>query len=226
MSIKACDLKAGILFDLDGTLWNSSGCVLPVWNRVLSRHPELNRQITAAELASAMGLTLEEISRMLLPDQCPEIQASVMQEICAEEVEYLRSHGAILYPGVPETLHALMEHYSLFLVSNCQDGYAEAFFSYHGLGGCFSDYETSGRTGLAKADNIRLILQRSQIGRAVYVGDTLGDEHSAADAGIPFIHCAYGFGKALHPNGIIHCFSKLPEAVQTVFSCQQSRHNS
>ncbi len=225
MSIESCDLKAAILLDLDGTLWDSSGCVLPVWNRVLSRHPELGRQITAAELASAMGLTLEEISHMLLPDQCPEIQASVMQEICTKEVEYLRSHGAILYPGVPETLHALMEHYSLFLVSNCQDGYAEAFFSYHGLGNCFSDYETSGRTGLAKADNIRLILQRSQIRHAVYVGDTLGDEQSASDAGIPFIHCAYGFGKALHPNGIIHSFSKLPEAVRAVFSCQQCRHS-
>ena len=53
---------------------------------------------------------------------------------------------------------------------------------------------------MKKADNIRLAVSRFNLKSPVYIGDTTGDEEAAADAGIPFIHAAYGFGTAQNPD--------------------------
>ena len=74
-------------------------------------------------------------------------------------------------------------------------GYIETFLTVHGLEKYFSDTECNGGTGLSKGENIRLVMERNGIERAVYVGDTLMDMQAADQAGVPFIHAAYGFRK-------------------------------
>ena len=73
----------------------------------------------------------------------------------------------------------------------------------------FKDIEMSGRTGMEKGENIKLIMKRNGIDNAVYVGDTAGDESAARYAGIPFIWAAYGFGKAKAPDGVIQTIVDL-----------------
>lgn len=46
----------GILFDLDGTLWDSSVQVVEAFNIVLAQQPDINRQITLQDMQSWMGL--------------------------------------------------------------------------------------------------------------------------------------------------------------------------
>ena len=58
----------------------------------------------------------------------------------------------------------------------------------------FKDMENPGRTGLSKAGNIKLIIERNNLSAPVYVGDTIGDCRSTREAGIPFVYAAYGFG--------------------------------
>ena len=60
--------------------------------------------------------------------------------------------------------------------------------------GYFTDWECSGRTGLPKGENIRLVVERNHLQAPVYVGDTRLDYEAAQQAGVPFIHAAYGFG--------------------------------
>ena len=48
---------------------------------------------------------------------------------CETEDEYSREHGGVLYPNVEQTLSALKNRgYDLYIVTNSQDGYVEAFF--------------------------------------------------------------------------------------------------
>ena len=112
-----------------------------------------------------------------------------------------------------ESLKILSLDYNLYIVSNCQDGYVEAFLHAHQLKSYFKDYEMSGRTGLDKGHNIKLIMKRNVIEQAFYVGDTEGDEEASRFAGIPFIYASYGFGKAKNPDMIIHSIKELPKVL-------------
>lgn len=111
------------------------------------------------------------------------------------ENDYLRRHGGKLYPQMEETLRELSQHLPLFIVSNCNADYIPCFLDAHKLHDCFQDWECIGRTGKPKGENIRLVAERNQVQRPVYVGDTALDQEAACFAGVPFLHAAYGFGR-------------------------------
>ncbi|MGN0115446.1 MAG: HAD family hydrolase, partial [Acutalibacteraceae bacterium] len=67
--------------------------------------------------------------------------------------------------------------------------------------------------GLLKAENIRLVMLRNCIDKAIYVGDAQGDYDSSKVAKIPFVYASYGFGKVADYEYSIASFDKLPEIV-------------
>ena len=206
-----------ILFDLDGTLWDSSEGVLKSWNQVLDMHPECGRgPITQEELNGCFGLPMTEIAAKLFPKQTSEDQQKMMDECCKVENDYLRKHGGILFPKLAETLEILHKEYKLYVVSNCQQGYIESFIAAHKLEKYFDDIECWGNNLLPKGENNKLIMQRNHNTKAVYVGDTAGDEQSARVAEIPFIYCAYGFGEATAPDYTIQAFEELPQLMSEI----------
>ncbi len=206
-----------ILFDLDGTLWDYSEGVLKSWNQVLEMHPECGRgPITQEELNGCFGLPMTEIAAKLFPRQTGEGQQKMMDECCKVENAYLLRNGGILFPQLEETLEILHREYQLYVVSNCQQGYIESFIAAHKLEQYFDDIQCWGDNLLPKGENNKLIMQRNNITRAVYVGDTAGDEQSARVAGIPFVYCAYGFGEAVAPDYTIQSFAQLPELMSHI----------
>ena len=185
----------GVLFDLDGTLWDAVPQIARSWNLALAQLGISRAPLTPRELYPCMGMLLPDIGRRLLPGVPPDRQGEVMDHCCRVECDYLSRHGAALYPGAEETLTALAGKYSLFVVSNCQDGYIQAFFLGTGLGKFFTDFESAGHTGLPKSQNISLMVGRHRLEHPVYVGDTALDRDSAQAAGVPFVHAGYGFGQ-------------------------------
>ena len=63
------------------------------------------------------------------------------------------------------------------------DGYIETFFKTFDTAKYFEDYEFFGRTGMKKAQNIRLICDRNGLKAPVYVGDTVWDAEACEAAG-------------------------------------------
>jgi len=184
----------GILFDLDGTLWDAVPEITESWNQGILQCGVVRAPLTVEELRPCMGMLLPDIGAQLLPELSVQRRMEVMDRCCEVECDYLAQHGAGLCPGVAEALESLFGHFPLLVVSNCQDGYIQAFFQGTGLGKYFQDFECAGRTGLPKSENIRLAARRNALKRPVYVGDTALDAASARQANVAFVHASYGFG--------------------------------
>lgn len=130
------------------------------------------------------------------------------------ENEYLREHGGVLYDGVEDTIAKLSGSHRLFIVSNCQSGYIEAFLDYYGFGKYFKDILCWGDTKVSKGESIKILMEKNGIEDAAYVGDIQGDCDSARFAGIKFIHAAYGFGSVKDKDAEINTFAELLDVVE------------
>lgn len=206
-------MNKALIFDIDGTLWDATEQLCEVWNKVI-RSLGIERRLTVGEVRSIMGKTIEETSKTFFPDFPKEQGLSIMRKCAEEQIGYLAENGARLYDGVSETLRELSATHDLYIVSNCPVGYVEAFMNSSHLTDIFKDYEMSGRTGKSKGENIKLLIARNHLSDSIYIGDTLGDEQAARTAGISFIHAAYGFGTAAHPDATIHDIRELAEVVE------------
>jgi phosphoglycolate phosphatase len=182
-----------IVFDLDGTLWDAAETVAKAWAEARRQVDFEIQEITADKVRSIAGTQHNLIFPMLFPQLRPEQQQELMEVSAKEEMAHIRKHGGQLYEGLEETLRYLHPRYRLFIVSNCQDGYIEAFLERHQLGQYFGDFECSGRTGDPKDVNLKAIISRNQLQAPVYVGDTPGDLEASKKAGVPFIHAGYGY---------------------------------
>ena len=194
----------GIIFDVDGTLWDSTDIVADAWADYLIHVEHLDIDVSSARLKGLFGRLLPDIAAAVLPEYPKAEQLRIIGGCCKAEEEALRKNCAPLYPDLEKTLAALSKRYPLFIVSNCQAGYIEVFLEATGFGPYFIDHLCPGDTDLAKAGNIRKIVEKHHLKAPVYVGDTLGDFQACQDAGVPFIFAAYGFGDVTEPYATIH----------------------
>ena len=206
-----------LLFDLDGTLWDSAPAVAEAWNEIFRRESPGLKPLTVDDIHGVMGMTMKEISLALYPDIDMPRRDEIFDLCCRYEVEYLYDHCGTLYPDFRSVMEALKaEGYELAVVSNCQEGYVKAFLVSSGASDLFIDYEEWERTGLTKGENIRLVMERNGYSKGIYIGDTKKDQEAALLAGIPFIHAAYGFGETVNPDGVIHQLSNLPAEIARI----------
>lgn len=201
-----------LIFDLDGTLWDSRATIIKIWNKVLNKHQLIKKDLKPEDMNQYMGLLADDILKAIVPGISNEKVDEVLSEIVQNENKVLHVEGGILYAGVAETLKKLAENHKLFIVSNCQDGYIEAFLEYYQFNELFTDIESYGRTKKPKSENIRLIMERNDLNieNSVYIGDTQTDYNSAISNNLPFIFCEYGFG-ALSTNDYKPSVSKFSE---------------
>ena len=169
-----------ILFDLDGTLWSSAKAISEAWGLVLQKHEDIEKkEVTEEELYSCMGLPMYDIAAKLFPSLSEDVRNQLMDELCEFENGYLEKRGGVLFNGLEETLAQLQKKYKLYIVSNCQDGYIEAFIKAHHMEKYFEDTECWGRTRLSKGESNKILIARNHLKNPIYVGDTAGDYQSA-----------------------------------------------
>lgn len=87
-------------------------------------------EITTEMIQNVMGKSMTEIADIFFEGYDLEKRRELLEYCCEEENNYILSHGGKLLEGLEETLKTLQQQgYFLYIVSNCQVGYIEAFWN-------------------------------------------------------------------------------------------------
>ncbi len=200
----------GLLFDLDGTLWNATIQIRDSWNIAIKNYSGMEkRNLTLKELESVMGLPMDEIAGTLFSEYDKKMQLEILEKCCEIENDYLTLNGGILYPDLEQTLAKLKHNHKLCIVSNGQTGYIQSFLTAHKLEKYFDDIQNWGDNKVPKSENIKLVIKRNNLKNPAYIGDTKGDANAARLAGIDFIYAKYGFGDVKEYKYSIETFKEL-----------------
>ena len=203
-----------IIFDVDGTLWDSTEICAKAWTDVIHRETSLSLTINASTLKGLFGRLHPDIASVLFADYPKEEQLRLIDRCCQEEHKALLAQCAPLYPDLEKTLQQLKENYRLFIVSNCQAGYIEVFLEYYHLGDLVADIECYGNTQQQKDVNLKALIERNHYETYYYLGDTQGDYNACQKAGVPFLFAAYGFGTVDAQVPQVESLEQLPEVMK------------
>lgn len=203
-----------IIFDLDGTLWTPVALSLVAWRTACSDLGFDCPCVTTESLLGTYGMMLQDASEILLPGFSPDQQEIITERVFALENKLIADGGGDLYPDVREVLTMLSQSKRLFIASNCQSGYIEAFLESHQLKHLFCDTIALGDTGKSKAQNVALLIDRNGISNAIFIGDAQTDLNAARANGLPFIYASYGYGKVSEYDYRIDAFQDLATLCQ------------
>jgi phosphoglycolate phosphatase len=192
-----------LIFDVDGTIWDTTPVVAKAWNAALDECGLSYARVDAARLKGLFGLPMDDIIADILPSEPSAVRGRFKTLCYRNEHEYLEKEPGILYPEIKEVFKKLSEVLPVFIISNCQSGYIELLLKKTGMSPYVTDFSCYGDKGLLKAENIRLMVQKHSLKHPYYVGDTQMDANACKEAGVPIIYASYGFGKVEHPDAVI-----------------------
>lgn len=205
-------MKKAVIFDMDGTLWDSVDEIVESWNKTC---PEMC--IRREQLIGLMGKTMDCFARELLPEYEMDQAMEIIHACEQDENEYLSHVGAKLYGDVRNVFESLRSlGYEIGIVSNCQVGYIEVFLEYYRLGDLVADIECYGNTQQQKDVNLKALIERNHYETYYYLGDTQGDYNACQKAGVPFLFAAYGFGTVDAQVPQVESLEQLPEIIKNL----------
>ena len=201
-----------LIFDIDGTLWDSRALVAEGYNIQLKKEGLDHLCVTAEDLKPLFGKVMTEIADVILASIDPKDRYDLMERCMETENNYLfENECKIGYPGVMETVEALSRQYRLFIVSNSQCGYPELCMDKLGLTPYIEGHMCFGDTGTSKGKTIRTLMEKHNIQNCAYIGDTQGDYEATVEADVPFIWATYGFGT---PDGYVAKIDKFADLLK------------
>ena len=202
-----------LIFDIDGTLWDSRSIVAKGYNYNLEQEGYSHLCVTAEDFRPLFGKVMSEIADILFHSLPAEERYPLLERCMEWEHRFLENDpcDTIAYPKVKETIAKLAENHNLYIVSNSQKGYPELCMEKLGLDPYIRDHLCFGDTGTSKGKTIRKLMERNGIPAddVIYIGDTQGDYEATLEAGVPFIWCTFGFGTPEGYEAKIDTFADL-----------------
>lgn len=210
-----------IIFDLDGTLIDSSQDIAWCANRTLASLGYAERD--PAEIVGHIGWGVKPLLEKLMPGQAPERIAEARLKF----LDFYREHLVVettLYPGVVDILdHFTRDGKKMAIVTNKPEGLATSILDMMGLKGYFNlvlggDSLPNRKPHPEPIEKAIKDLSAAPE-RTIVVGDSPVDCEAAKSAGAHAIGAAYGFrGKdELEAAGcdiIINDFPALKSAIR------------
>lgn len=197
-----------IIFDLDGTLWDASQASSMGWNAALESS-DIDWPVSREDIRSVSGKPFDACVTAVFPHMPVADIPALAKTLESYERSFVESDGGDAYPGVVDGVEILQQQYRLFLVSNCQDWYLEAFWKQVPVQRFFEGWDCHGLSGISKAEMLEGIVARHELGEAIYIGDTMGDAQASETAAMDFCFVSYGFGSVADSTVTFASFEDL-----------------
>jgi phosphoglycolate phosphatase len=210
-----------LIFDLDGTLADTSPDLLGATNAVLaSRGRAL---LDLAHLRHMVGFGARALIHQAMAASGAPVREEDMPALVEIFLAHYRDHiadGTRLFPRVAETLGDLKAHGArLGVLTNKPQELTDLLLPMLGLEGFFAAVYGAGRRPYNKPDPriFHDVVTESGGGPAVMIGDSITDLNTARAAGVPCILMSYGFTPVPAPelgaDIVLDDFADLPEAI-------------
>jgi phosphoglycolate phosphatase len=214
-------MATDILFDLDGTLIDSSPGILASFGRVLAAHglqPAV--PLEACLIGPPLATTLRKVSG--LGDIGDEALLGRLVEAFKQDYDTAGYRTTEVFPGVAAGLAQLAGAGArLFIVTNKRLVPTRRIVEALGLAQLFAGIHTRDESeppAPSKSAVTQRIIALHGIdrGHACFVGDSDEDAAAAHENGLTFIHAVYGYGAAgiaAQPDAVLERFADLPKLV-------------
>ncbi len=211
-------MSADILFDLDGTLIDSSPGILASFGRVLAAdclRPAM--PLEASLIGPPLAVTLQQVSGI-----ADEARLARLVEAFKQDYDTAGYLATEVFPGVAAGLAQLTAAGSrLFIVTNKRMLPTRKILLSLGLAQHFTGIHTRDETepmAPSKAAVAGRVIARYSVApaRACFVGDSDEDAAAARENGLVFIHACYGYGGAgIKAGGMrLDRFEDLPGLIE------------
>lgn len=215
--------KKLIIFDVDGTLWDSERDVFLAFNYTLKNI--IGIEINQQEFKKLAGLTIELMFERILPDDKKDLApecTKFYRNYYIDEGHYIDS--TVLFNNVKETIEELGNKGILMaILSSKPKRIVDKMVEHFGLNGfklvigtALSNFKSK-----PEPEAINYIMEELDISKedAVMVGDAKTDVLAGQNAGIDTIAVTYGYDKienliSLNPTYMIDDFGKLLEIIK------------
>jgi phosphoglycolate phosphatase len=196
-------LPEAMLFDLDGTLFQTETLLLPAYHATFDelRAKGIYEGETPPEdrILGALGMLLEQIWMRVMPESPVAVHQEADKLLIKYQVEGLQEGRGVLYEGVAETLQTLhAKGVRLFVASNGLEDYVKQVITGMGLAHLFEGLYSAGEYQTrSKVDLVRILLEKHGIQSAWMVGDRSSDVEAGLRNNLTVVACDYaGFREA------------------------------
>lgn len=216
---------SALVFDLDGTLIDSAPDMTRVLNRTLVSFGR--RPLAEAEVRTMVGDGSANLLRQAFAATGGPLEGEAVEPVLRQYLDtyYEDSQPSALYPGVRETLEALVgQGFRLGLCTNKPERISRKLLDMLGLAPLFGAVAGGDTLPVRKPDGRHLAWVLEQLGedaatpRAVMVGDNGNDVQAARAVGIPVVAMSYGYPRmpveALGADLVLDRFGDLPAALE------------
>lgn len=215
-------MKKSIIFDMDGTLFQTEKILEESLNQTLEQLDELQMyyiNTPVEKYKEIMGVPLDEVWRNLLIKPSDENITNANQIFQKSLITCIKSNKGMLYDYVEEVLEYIKsKNYDIFIASNGDVEYLNAIYEKYQLEKYIKNvYSINEIESSSKTTLIKHIIKVENTKPQFVVGDRLSDFLAGKENNIEVIGCKFYFAKEeelLEADYVVNSLKELKNIIK------------